>query len=271
MSLTSSETLEAIAQAIGNTEYGLTGSEINRLLEECRIHNTDPGATKWKRIFNSLVVHVNKSQTSQGIQLFIEKAMKPARHLSKAGRFEAIRTDLNRSLLLVGLFLTESGKLEKEQNKATTITEAEQRAKSLRSDLLKRDIHHEVLKYCKAELLAEDYFHVAHEAVKGIFQRLRDISYIHADGYELVDKALYKGKVHHCPAVLINSGISDSEKSEQLGFANMLKGIYSMFRNPTAHEPRLQWEMPKEDAEDLLSMVSLLHRRLDKAVRARQL
>jgi uncharacterized protein (TIGR02391 family) len=40
-----------------------------------------------------------------------------------------------------------------------------------------------------------------------------------------------------------------------------------MFRNPTAHEARVLWKMDKADAEDLLSMVSLIHRRLDSAVR----
>ncbi len=39
-----------------------------------------------------------------------------------------------------------------------------------------------------------------------------------------------------------------------------------MFRNPTAHEARINWDMKKEDAEDLLSLVSLIHRRIDAAV-----
>lgn len=38
-----------------------------------------------------------------------------------------------------------------------------------------------------------------------------------------------------------------------------------MFRNPTAHEGRINWQMYKQDAEDLLSLVSLVHRRLDAA------
>lgn len=38
-----------------------------------------------------------------------------------------------------------------------------------------------------------------------------------------------------------------------------------MFRNPTAHEARALWAMDQDDAEDLLSMVSLIHRRLDGA------
>jgi len=56
-----------------------------------------------------------------------------------------------------------------------------------------------------------------------------------------------------------------AEKGEQRGFANLVKGIFGMFRNPTAHEPRIYWSMTREDAEDLLSLVSLIHTRLDSA------
>jgi uncharacterized protein (TIGR02391 family) len=51
----------------------------------------------------------------------------------------------------------------------------------------------------------------------------------------------------------------------QKGFANLLRGTFGMFRNPTAHEARLHWTMGKDDAEDLLSLVSLIQRRLDAA------
>jgi uncharacterized protein (TIGR02391 family) len=63
--------------------------------------------------------------------------------------------------------------------------------------------------------------------------------------------------------LVINGLKTDSEKSEQRGFANLVRGIFGMFRNPTAHEARVRWEMKKEDAKDLLSLVSLVHRRLD--------
>ena len=34
-----------------------------------------------------------------------------------------------------------------------------------------------------------------------------------------------------------------SERSEQSGFANLLRGTFGMFRNPTAHEARINWVM----------------------------
>lgn len=56
-----------------------------------------------------------------------------------------------------------------------------------------------------------------------------------------------------------------SETSEQKGFVNLLKGTHGTFRNPTAHAPRKDWEMKKDDAEDLLSLLSFIHRRIDNA------
>jgi uncharacterized protein (TIGR02391 family) len=61
------------------------------------------------------------------------------------------------------------------------------------------------------------------------------------------------------------SKIPESKRSEQKGFANLLRGVAGMFRNTTAHEARIHWNMSKDDAEDLLSMASLIHRRLDRA------
>lgn len=80
------------------------------------------------------------------------------------------------------------------------------------------------------------------------------------DGGKLVDAALCDS----APLLAINALTTESQRSEQSGFANLIKGTFGMFRNPSAHEARL-WAMSKEDAEDLLSLASLIHRRLDAA------
>jgi uncharacterized protein (TIGR02391 family) len=51
----------------------------------------------------------------------------------------------------------------------------------------------------------------------------------------------------------INSLSNDSEISEQKGFANLVRGTFGMFRNPTGHAARITWQMTEEDAEDLFS------------------
>jgi uncharacterized protein (TIGR02391 family) len=44
-----------------------------------------------------------------------------------------------------------------------------------------------------------------------------------------------------------------------------MKGLFSTFRNPTAHAPRMVWATSRARALDMLTLASMLHRRLDDA------
>jgi uncharacterized protein (TIGR02391 family) len=68
------------------------------------------------------------------------------------------------------------------------------------------------------------------------------------------------------PILAFNSLKTDTEKSEQTGLMNLFIGTFGAFRNVTAHGPKILWDMKEQDALDLLTLVSLLHRRLDEAV-----
>jgi uncharacterized protein (TIGR02391 family) len=145
---------------------------------------------------------------------------------------------------------------------ATTIPEAEQRAQLLRSALTARGVHADVLRFCRAELLADNYFHAVLEATKSIADKIRSRTGLTDDGAILVDHAL----CGDTPMLAINDLRTENEWSEQRGFANLVKGTFGMFRNPTAHAARILWAMDRSDAEDLLSLASLIHRRLDAAI-----
>lgn len=60
---------------------------------------------------------------------------------------------------------------------------------------------------------------------------------------------------------------TESEKSEQKGFANLLIGLFGAVRNPLAHAPKTNWPMSEQDALDILTLVSLIHRKLDGATK----
>jgi uncharacterized protein (TIGR02391 family) len=250
--------VEAIAQALGHTTEGLTGTEIKHLLAVCKIVDTHPDVTKWIRLHNAFGNDQNKRQNRTRILGFIRHSMKPERHLRNPDRFETLRARLNGALLFASLVLTESGKLEPAE-RVSTISDAQRRAKELRADLVTRGVHPDVLRFCREELLADDCFHAVLEAVKSVSDKLRAKTGLCDDGSALIDLALGGDP----PMVAINSLKDDSERSEQRGFANLLRGAVGMFRNTTAHAPRIHWPMTKEDAEDLLSLVSLVHRRLD--------
>jgi uncharacterized protein (TIGR02391 family) len=51
----------------------------------------------------------------------------------------------------------------------------------------------------------------------------------------------------------------------QKGLATLVKGLFSTFRNPTAHAPRVVSATTCADALDMLTLASMLHRRLDDA------
>lgn len=252
--------LEAIAAALGDTTEGLTGSEIGHLLTSIRMSDPAPTATKWMRLHNAFVERQNYSQNRRAILEFMRQAMKPARHVKRPDRFEPMRANLNRALAFSGLAVDAGGDLIA-THQVKTLSEATRRADELRADLVRRNVHADVLRFCRAELVADNYFHAVLEATKSIADKLREKTGLSDDGGKLVDAALGGAT----PRLSINALATNSQRSEQSGFANLVKGTFGMFRNPTAHEARTLWVMSKEDAEDLLSLASLIHRRLDAA------
>lgn len=89
--------------------------------------------------------------------------------------------------------------------------------------------------------MSENYFHAVLEAAKSVFDRIRELTSSIEDGAALVDETLCGNP----PQLIINSHISKSERSEQTGFVNLLKGLFGMFRNPTAHEVKIKWDLMK--------------------------
>ena len=253
--------LEAIAQALADTSEGLTGSEIGHILNSLEMADPDPTMTKWKRLHNAFVERQNKSHNRRAILEFIRQALKPERFARNPDRFEPIRANVNRALAFRGLAVDATGRLHS-VTQAQTLTEAARRAQELRADLTTRGVHPDILRFCRAELVADNYFHAVLEATKSVADKLRSKTGLTDDGATLVDKALTGDP----PMLAINPLSTESQKSEQRGFVNLLKGTFGMFRNPTAHEARILWAMSKEDAEDLLSLASLIHRRLDAAL-----
>ena len=111
-------------------------------------------------------------------------------------------------------------------------------------------------------MLQDNYFHAVFEATKGVADKIRDKAGLLTDGATLVDEAF---SVKH-PLLALNRLITEAEKMEQIGFATLLKGIFVLFRNTTAHAPKIKWSIDEQDALDLLTMVSYANRKLDTAI-----
>ena len=257
--------LQAVCDIIADTNEGLTGSEIGRLQGRCGIDDPFPGATKRHRLFEALNARQTKDGCANNVLNFIQTVMNPVRFVRESDSFQKLREQLNEVLAFSGLQVGDDGKVRAVE-KASTLAEAQQRAGRLRAALIQRNVHHDVLRFCRAELLQENYFHAVFEATKSVAQKIRDKTGLTGDGAEIVDKAFSL----KAPMLAINTLSTETEKSEHTGFANLLKGMFGTFRNPTGHAPKITWAISEQDALDLLSLVSYLHRRLDAAVQVPQ-
>lgn len=258
--------LQSICEILGSTEKGFTGTEISRLLADSGIEDIQPQLTKRFRLLEALKKRQHEDACGNNVAAFIQQAMNPARHHADHEWYEDTRSNLNRVLAFAGYQLEQNGKLALVQ-KAETISQASARASKLREALIARRVHQDVLRFCKEELLADNYFHAVFEATKSVAEKIRTLSGRTLDGSELVDEVFqFKNQI---PYLALNSLQTESEQSEQRGFSNLLKGLFGTFRNVTAHAPKITWKIDELDALDILSLVSLIHRRLDKATRAR--
>lgn len=260
--------LESICKILGDTNNGISGTEISKYLVETSIKDPQLNSTKWKRLYDALSIKQSEDRCSNNVLAFIKYVLRPSRHIHRKEWFKNIRTELNYVLSFEGFELTESGDI-RATDKVKTFSEAEERAQNLRKTLLDRKIHSDVLTFCKAELLVDNYFHAVFEATKSIAEKIRIKTNLTSDGAELIDQAFaFKGKIPHLALSYLKT---ESDESEQKGFMNLLKGVFGTFRNTTAHAPKITWPIDEQDALDILSTISLIHRKLDKAIEPKKM
>jgi uncharacterized protein (TIGR02391 family) len=261
--------VETVCRVIASTEYpGLTGSEIGRLLGMRGVHDVAPQATKWQRLEAALQTQQQHDRASNCIIRFISDAMDQGRYVDDPNRFAALRDALTEALSLVGLRINEKGQIATARV-ARNLDEVAKLAGRLQTELRRRGVHDQVIFYCQEELIRKSLFHAVFEATKGLAARLRTLSGSILDGSDLIDYCF--ASKSGTPVIRINPYVSHSDRSEHGGFANLLRGVFGTFRNPPAHAPRASadWTISETDALDLFSMLSFLHRRLDKAVVSR--
>jgi uncharacterized protein (TIGR02391 family) len=256
--------LRRICAVLGDTGEGLTGREIAALLREARID--DPGEmTKKDRLFEALNARQAKDGASNAVLACLKIALSPARFLDAPESFESWRQPINEALAFVGLVVTEDGTIKRLARAASTLSEARARANRFREALRDRNVHHLVVSGCASEIEDENYFHAVFETTKSLADRIRDLTGLTHDGAALVERALGRSS-ESLPMLALNRLETRTDQSEHDGYANILRGLFGAFRNTTAHRPKVSWPISEQDALDMMTTASLLHRRLDEAV-----
>lgn len=250
-----------LKQLAGILADAATHSELTQVLQTCRIAEAGSGS-KPARILAALAARQAQDKCGNNVGAFLQVLLDPARFTSAPEKHDEFLHKTNELLAFSGLHLGKDGHL-KAVAAATTIDEARERAGALKAALAARKVHQDVLEFCKPELLQQNYFHAVFEATKSVAEKLRRRTGLTADGADLVDP-VFCGST---PKLALSSLQTDTERSEQKGFANLLKGLFGTFRNVTAHAPKVTWTIHEQDALDLLTFVSYAHRRIDAAIR----
>lgn len=83
---------------------------------------------------------------------------------------------------------------------AATVAEAQQRASDLRAELTRRDVHADVLRFCRAELMQHNYFHAVLEASKSVADKLRAKTGQEGDGAPWATRHAHSDQAHGLPS-----------------------------------------------------------------------
>lgn len=125
-----------------------------------------------------------------------------------------------------------------------------------------RGFHTEVARHEQKLFLENNYFHAVFEVAKAYNKQVREKAGSSKDGYQLMmdvwgaDKGVLK----------VTPCVTDTDKNVQDGIKFLSAGLMQAVRNPTAHEPAVDWPISKQDCLDILSFLSFLFRKLDDAV-----
>lgn len=263
--------VEEVSKVLANLT---SGSEISRIFSKYKFKDYDTElnrpftSTKWRRIDESIVFEINKSKTSKPFFQMIEEIMNPILFSNNGDSWNQNLKNLNFTLRFYGYEVNDAGKVIPVKS-TKTFSEAVKRSKHLIEKLESHSIHKNVLKFCAPELLNENYFHAVLEASKSVSEKLRDLTFSSKDGNTLINEAFNLKQ----PAILIdgNKLVTNDEKGQYHGLKSLLNTICYIYRNPTAHSPKLYNHKSEKDAITAFILISLAHEQLDQCKGIRQL
>jgi uncharacterized protein (TIGR02391 family) len=124
-----------------------------------------------------------------------------------------------------------------------------------------RNFHTEIHKHSKQLYLNGHYFHAVFEACK-VYNKLVKLKAQESDdGQSLMMKVWAPNGV-----LKITSCKSETDLNVQNGIKFLSAGLMQAVRNPTSHEPAVDWPISKEDCLNFLSFMTFLFKKLDDAV-----
>lgn len=254
----SHETLDALCGCL--CEWN-SGSEIADMLKRCGIRERE-GSSKHRRLFAAFDEDQKHHGCANTVLQYVQRRMTPVSNQSDPALYNDRLATLNRILIHAGLAIGRDGNVSATA-RATTLDESRARLNQLRQRLTELGAHREVIRYCRAEIHDENYFHAVFEAAKSLPDRVRTVTGLSVDGHELYGLAFAEAS----PLIALNTLSTKHERAHQRAVGDMLRSLYTLYRNPLAHESKINRPMGAAEAIEVLMVISLAHRLLEPAVR----
>jgi len=246
-------TLEEIARAIGDTYLA---SQLSRFLLDSGVPGdyleTSVDGNKWEYVLSVLErLHDGGSAARRVLRTFIGAWLSNQLHTPPSDK---VRRRILAQLGQQGWLL----------NKGVIMIGDPQPADAMVLSPLNRDARiaalHPSIRQVADRFLESGHMEVAiFEAFKAVNNRVREMSGLDLDGYQLMNKALRDD----LPPIRLADLSTETGRDIQSGFRFIFAGAVRGIRNPDAHE--LFEPLNEEEAFEELGLASMLLRRLDDA------
>lgn len=251
------QSIETISRIIGNI---MTGSTITKMLELLNIEDNSNQSTKWRR----LDFVMRETQTTYSCGNKVLEIIKYVFHPTSSwfpdnNEYKSYINEINKCISFYGYEVQEDGNIHLIKSSKTR-TQANERYDSLKSKLIERNIHPQILEFCTQDIVNEDYFSIIFEASKSVYDRIRKMTGINLDGNRLI----YTCFDLKYPIIVFNSLKTDTEKNLYSGLKNILLSIAQIGRNPKAHTPKIYSYDSLDNCLDILNLISFSHKMLDQ-------
>lgn len=249
--------LERIAKIIGDR---YSGSEITNFFRKAGFPQIcHDGTTKWRFVYSTLEQIQSNPYGPYQIAKIIQQLCSPEEYFGNAEGHRQMVNEVKEILSFYGLAVNvKDGKIVVD-NKADAVLRSRESEEAKLFD--SRGLHSEVKKHARLLFLEGHHFHAVFECCKAFDKYVREKSKLDKHGADLMSAALsLKGSLK------LNSQRTETERNEQEGLMHLCMGLMRAIRNPESHEPELDWPITREDALDILSLISFLYRQVDKTV-----
>lgn len=252
----SPSSIEHISKIIGDC---YTGSGLTSFFHKCGfpqyVHN---GATKWRFVNEALHEIQNSSNGTYNILKIIKVLCSPEEFYSKAEDYRRTLDIVNEVLEFYGISINDESDIVNLSEKRTMPYEKENEDMKYFSS---RSFHSKINKHSRDLFVSGNYFHAVFESCKAFDKYVKEKSCVDKHGSDLMSAALsLKGTLK------LNRQSTETERNEQEGLMHLCMGLMRAIRNPESHEPKLDWDLNREDALDILSLLSFLYRQIDKTI-----